>query len=250
MWGRFVLRDASHLVATEHNSVFLPAPQGWITCPYFWEGWSNSSSSRTKFIDFCPWSETSFPLALSKLFILNFKLANVSSFLLVMPDALHKWEQPEEYRVCCCSCSDHKAGTQAFQAGGLASCCVGYAALLCLNMGMSGVHLVFHFLRFPSKQIPNQTFEFSSKKWTYSSVEEEAVRHSPLWCGVRGENADGSGNGKLWCCCKGFQQTTDPVACADQSSGKESPWRSRGDSQDLMRIADRLTLQASVAALL
>lgn len=101
-----------------------------------------------------------------------------------MPDALHKWEQPEEYRACCCSCSDHKVSTQAFQAGGFAPCCIGYETPLCLNVGMAGVHLVFHFSKFPSKQIPDQAFEFSIKKRTFFSVEEGAwlVQPTLMWC--------------------------------------------------------------------
>lgn len=32
---------------------------------------------------------------------MNFKLANASSLLLIVPDALHNWEHPEEYRPGC-----------------------------------------------------------------------------------------------------------------------------------------------------
>lgn len=137
--------------------------------------------------------------------------------------------------------------TQAFQAGGFAPCCIAYEIPLCLNMGMAGVHLVFHFSRFPSKQIPNQAFEFSSKKWTFSSVEEGDSRHSSLWCGLWGECADGQWECEAVVLLQGIATVTTP--CVDQSSGRDSPWGSGGYVQDLMGIADRLTLQAYVAAL-
>lgn len=67
-----------------------------------------------------------------------------------------------------------------------------------------------------------------------------------MWC--REESVDGQWECEAVVLLQGIAAVTRH--CVGQSSGRESPWGSGGDTQDLMGIADCLTLQASVAAFL